>query len=100
MDDRLKDALARSTTELDCPMSLMCIAGRWARETIVAQLRASRLPLGRASDITMQADEYLTSHPELIARAAERVRRDPWLRKLAEREARDRQRRAIQKTSR
>jgi len=102
MDDRLKEALTRQTATLNCPMALMCLAGRWARETIVAQIRSTgRKPWDfKASEITKQADEYLTEHLELIARAAERVQRDPWLRKLAQREARDRLRRAIQKTPR
>src|SRR5262245_36569643 len=95
MDDRLKEALARSTTEIDCPTALMCLAGRWARETIVAQIRSTgRKPWDfRACDITIMGDEYLANHSELVAKAAETIRRDPHLRKLAEREARDRTRR-------
>ena len=95
MDDRLKEALTRSTTELDCPMALMCLASRCARETIVAQIRSTgRKPWDyRASEITIMGNEYLAQHPELIARAADAIRRSPSLRKLAEREVRDRVRR-------
>lgn len=77
MDDRLKEALARSTAEIDCPMALMCLAGRWARETIVAQIRSTgHKPWDfRASDVTIMGNEYLANHPELIARAAETIRR-------------------------
>src|SRR5262245_59686223 len=93
-------ALARSTATLHCPTTILAMATRWARETLTAEIRSRgvRVTTYRASDITFMADEWLEDHPELIERAAETIQRSPFLRKLAEREARDRQRRAIQKT--
>jgi hypothetical protein len=43
-----------------------------------------------ASDLTKAAKSYLSEHPELIEQAAETVRNDPRLRRLAERQPRQR----------
>ena len=43
LDDRLKDALTRSTVEINCPTALLSLAAWWAREIIVAEIRAKHL---------------------------------------------------------
>src|SRR6516164_920039 len=64
-----------------------------ARRAIEHQWRAQGLRIRRYADIIEQARDYLAEHQEeLLARAAERVQRNPKLRKMVEVEERDRER--------
>jgi hypothetical protein len=64
-----------------------------ARRAIEHQWRAQGLRIRRYADIIEQARDYLAEHQEeLLARAAERVQRNPKLRKMVELEERDRER--------
>jgi hypothetical protein len=65
-----------------------------AKKAVEAELRSQgiRLTLVPLRDITTQAMEYLRNHHELLDECAECVRNDPELRKMAEAEVRDRER--------
>jgi hypothetical protein len=64
------------------------LARQAARKTVKRQFQAQGLKVShiQARVITATADDYLRDHPELIAQAAEAVRKVPQLRTLAERQ--------------
>src|SRR5262249_57992780 len=70
------------------------VAHRLARRVIERQLQAQGLLVAHVSyaHISALARSYLAAHQELLDQATERVRRDPTLRAMAEREERERQR--------
>jgi hypothetical protein len=74
----------------------LTLARYLATKAIKAEMRARGLrPCSiEPAEINRAAAVYLHEHPELIERAAQRVATVPSLRELAEREARDRARRA------
>ena len=63
-----------------------------ARRIVESELRSQgiRVSYVPPRDIIAQAMEYLRNHPELLDQATESVRNDPKLRKIAEREERER----------
>jgi hypothetical protein len=67
-----------------------------ARYKASSAFKAQWLAQGRrlaeltAGDVRVAADVYLNKHPELFEQAAESIERNRKLRKLAEREARER----------
>jgi len=79
--------------------AIMTLAHYYARRDVKEDIRrhkgSSALRTIAASELTRLGQEWLTSHPELIERAAETVRNDPKFRTLAERA--DRNRRRIQR---
>ena len=67
-----------------------CVARYAAIKAVKRDLQARGLKPHylKSAAINAAADAYLRMHPELIVEAAERVRNDPTLRKLAERNLR------------
>jgi hypothetical protein len=71
------------------------IARRLARRIVERRLQAkgylvAHVPIAKVCEL---ASEYLSAHPELLDQAAEIVRGDPKLRKMAETAERERERR-------
>jgi hypothetical protein len=73
---------------------IMTLARQAARKVVIRQFQAQGLKLAHIEHriIVAAANDYLRDHPELIAQAAETVRKVPQLRTLAEREERERRR--------
>ena len=73
--------------------TVMTLARYYARKEVLRNLgyRALRI---ESVELTLLANAHLASHPELIARAAQTVHRDPALRRMAERHERERLERA------
>jgi len=91
---RIHDALKRATAALDCPTALMTLARHKACTAFKARWLAQGRKLAEltAGDVRIAAEEYLNKHPELFQQAAETIKRSRKLRKLAERETRERAR--------
>ena len=90
-------SLPLEITLATCPFTLRTQARHTAFNIIKRKLKAQGVKLAsiERSTITAAANEYLQQHPELIEQAAETIRSYPPLRKLAEREAKERARKAI-----
>jgi hypothetical protein len=89
---RVHEALARATTLMNCPGTIMTLARHAAVKAVKRSIRdqGGKLAHFEHRIIVSAANDYLLDHPELIEEATETVRKVPQLRKLAEGEERKR----------
>jgi hypothetical protein len=71
-------------------VTVMTLARYYARKDVLRNIGYRALRHIESAELTRLANEHLASHPEIIERAAKTVRRDPSLRRMAERHERER----------
>ena len=74
--------------------TVMTLARYYARKEVLRNLGYRALRHIESAELTRLTAGYLDSHPEIIERATKTVRRDPALRRMAERHERKPLRRA------
>ena len=74
--------------------TMTTLARYYARKEVLRSLGYRALRYIESAELTLLANAHLASHPEVIERAAKTVRRDPALRRMAERHERERLERA------
>lgn len=77
---------------MNASAAIAVLAREAARKAVKRQLQAQGIKLARFTgrEISRMAEAYLDDHPELIAEAAETVRKSPHFRTLVQREERRR----------
>ena len=75
-------------------VTVMTLARYYARKAVLHNLGYRALREMESAELTRLANVHLASHPEVIDPAAKTVRRDPALRRMAERHERERLKRA------